>query len=105
MNEKLPLQQKDERYRYLAEAICIGKNSRSMRSEAYESNEQLEQLLVDVLLDTMERDGLPQNVIVREQCVYAAINSFCKQLGIEISVYARLPKTDAYYQTRKKQTA
>lgn len=105
MNEKLPLAQKDERYRYLAEAICIGKSSRSKRAEAYESHEQIEQLLVDVLLDTIEKDGLPQKVIVREQCVYAAINSFCKQLGIEIAVYARLPKTDAYYQSLKKQTA
>lgn len=102
MNEKQPLQQKDERYRYMIEAICIGKSNRSKRIEAYVAHEQTEQLLIDVLLDTIEKDGLPQKVIVREQCVYAAINSFCKQLGIEIAVYARLPKTDAYYQNRKK---
>ena len=105
MNEKQPLQQKDERYRYIIEAVCSGKNGRSKRLEAYESQEQIDQLLVDVLLDAIEKDGLPQKVIVREQCVYAAINSFCKQLGIEIAVYARLPKTDAYYQANKKQTA
>lgn len=105
MNEKQPLQQKDERYRYIVEAVCSGKNGRSKRLEPYESQDQIDQLLVDVLLDVIEKDGLPQKVIVREQCVYAAINSFCKQLGIEIAVYARLPKTDAYYQANKKQTA
>lgn len=102
MVEKQPLQHKDERYRFIVEAICIGKGNRCVRKEAYESHEQIEHLLVDVLLDMVERDGLPQKIIVREQCVHAAIQDFCKQLGMDIAIYARLPKIDAYHQARSK---
>lgn len=94
---------KDERMNYLVEGICIGKEIRKHRSEAYVNEERIDQMMVDLLLDAMEgMDALPQKVYVRERAVFNQIYSFCQQLGIVIEIYARLPHVDAFYQSCMK---
>ena len=97
-----PSKHKDERVRYVVEGIVIGKAGRRMRSEPYESDGKIADMMVDLLLDMMEISGLPQQVLVRERSVYSYVHDFCKQLGIEVAIYARLPKVDAFHQTRIK---
>lgn len=95
---------KDERMTYLVEGFCIGKGMRREKIETYESDEKIDHMMVDLLLDAMESmNALPQKVYVRERAVYNQISSFCEQLGIVIEIYARLPLIDAYVQMRKKQ--
>lgn len=97
-----PTKNKDERCVYLAEGVVIGKAGRRLRSEPYENDDRLAAMMIDLLLDIMEVSGLPQQVMVRERCVYSYVHDFCKQLGIEVAIYARLPKIDAYHQSRIK---
>lgn len=96
-------QYKDERATYMLEGVCFGREFKRVKSELYESEEQVNCMMVDLLLDAIEETGIPQKVIVREQAVYGQISNFCEQLGIVVEIYARLPKIDAFHQSRLKQ--
>lgn len=100
-----PTKNKDERARYVVEGITIAKAGRRMRSEPYESDQKIADMMIDLLLDMMELIGLPQQVLVRERSVYSYVHDFCKQLGISVAIYARLPKVDAFHQARIKKQA
>lgn len=97
-----PIKNKDERGRYLVEGVCVGNKVRRLRSDTFENNEQIAHMMVDLLLDMIELIGLPQRILVRDRCVYSYIHDFCAQIGIEIAIYARLPKVDAFHQSRLK---
>lgn len=93
----------DERAHFMLEGVCMGREYRRVKSSTYEKDEQVDDMMVDLLLDAIEAQGIPQKVLVRERAVYAQVHDFCMQLGIQVEVYARLPKIDAFHQARIKQ--
>ncbi len=97
-----PIKNKDERGRYLVEGVCVGNKARRVRSDTFENNEQIAHMMQDLLLDMIEIIGLPQRVLVRDRCVYSYIHDFCARLSIEVAIYARLPKVDAFHHSRLK---
>ena len=97
-----PVKNKDERAGYLVEGVCIGNHTRRVRSDAFENNEQIAHMMLDLLLDMIEAIGLPQRILVRDRCVYSYVHDFCTKLSIEVAIYARLPKVDAFHQSRLK---
>lgn len=102
---KKPIQYQDERHVYMLEGICMGREYRKVHSETFEKDEQVHALMVDLLLDACEDNGIPQKVLVRERAAYALVADFCKQLGIQVEVYARLPKIDAFHNARIRKKA